>query len=73
MDINHYENNMTIYKPILALNLVLGSYVFSVCKVLFSHNVWLSSSISMLQWFITLNQRKRLKPVVAQRPKEEYF
>ncbi|MCU4443434.1 hypothetical protein KTH47_11680 [Acinetobacter pittii] len=28
---------MTIYKPILALSFVLGSYGFSVCKVLFSH------------------------------------
>ncbi len=28
MDINYYENNMTIYKPILALSFVLGNYDF---------------------------------------------
>ncbi|EXS14905.1 hypothetical protein J672_2346 [Acinetobacter sp. 883425] len=27
----------------------------------------------MLQWFITLNQRKRLKPVVAQRLKDVWL
>jgi len=39
---------MTIYKPILALSFVLGSYRFSVCKVLFSHGT-LSLLFSFMQ------------------------